>query len=138
MHDEKDALLESASSRQTSGKARRHTKLRWLLVGLALVHVAAFGAVVHKGTNRIRHTARWNQKDRMQSDFVFWLPCWSNLKYLCATIDVPTNHLDPSGDKTNIAVLKVPATCKKEDRLGSIFLNPGGTFSVCTPVIFLL
>ncbi|KZO93671.1 alpha/beta-hydrolase [Calocera viscosa TUFC12733] len=45
---------------------------------------------------------------------------------LCATIDVPLDHLDPGAGTATLSLAKYPATSKAEDRLGTLFLNPGG------------
>ena len=43
----------------------------------------------------------------------------------CARIEVPANHDDPGGDTVSLGVLRVPATDPAQ-RLGSLFVNPGG------------
>ncbi|SCZ99208.1 BZ3500_MvSof-1268-A1-R1_Chr3-1g05878 [Microbotryum saponariae] len=63
---------------------------------------------------------------RKSSSSIDWQPCAQNASWSCAHITVPKNYLDLSAGKAHIAVLKVPSTAAREDRLGSIFVNPGG------------
>ncbi|KZT53799.1 alpha/beta-hydrolase [Calocera cornea HHB12733] len=41
-------------------------------------------------------------------------------------LSVPLNHLDPEAGTATLALAKYPATSKVENRLGTLFLNPGG------------
>ena len=41
----------------------------------------------------------------------------------CATLDVPLDHDDPDGDQIELYVARTPAS---GDRLGALFVNPGG------------
>jgi pimeloyl-ACP methyl ester carboxylesterase len=41
----------------------------------------------------------------------------------CATLDVPLDHDDPDGDQFELYVVRAPAT---GDRVGALFINPGG------------
>ncbi|SCV74062.1 BQ2448_6494 [Microbotryum intermedium] len=61
-----------------------------------------------------------------QSSSIDWQPCTQNASWSCAHITVPQNYLDTTAGEARIAVLKVPSTAAHEDRLGSIFVNPGG------------
>ncbi|MDY5151773.1 alpha/beta hydrolase [Actinotignum urinale] len=51
---------------------------------------------------------------------------WNNCgKDECAEVEVPLDYKNPEGKIITIAMKKTPAT-KKEDKQGTIFLNPGG------------
>lgn len=51
-----------------------------------------------------------------------WKKCGDNQ---CATLQVPLDYAKPQGKAISIAVLRVPAA-DKDNRLGSIVVNPGG------------
>jgi pimeloyl-ACP methyl ester carboxylesterase len=56
-----------------------------------------------------------------------WQPCGAGLEpFLCATADVPTDYDRPNGPKTRLALTKLPASGPPEQRLGTLFTNPGG------------
>jgi pimeloyl-ACP methyl ester carboxylesterase len=56
-----------------------------------------------------------------------WGPCDAGLEaFRCATADVPTDYDDPNGPKTRIALTKLPAGGGPQQRLGTLFTNPGG------------
>lgn len=50
-----------------------------------------------------------------------WRPCGNGLQ--CATVQVPLDYDAPDGKQISIALVKLPA---KKDRIGSLFVNPGG------------
>lgn len=51
-----------------------------------------------------------------------WEPCGARRE--CATYAVPADHDDPDGATVDLAVIRRPAT--GDDRIGSLFMNPGG------------
>jgi pimeloyl-ACP methyl ester carboxylesterase len=56
-----------------------------------------------------------------------WQPCGAGLQpFLCATADVPTDYDHPNGPKTRLALTKLPASGPPDQRLGTLFTNPGG------------
>jgi pimeloyl-ACP methyl ester carboxylesterase len=56
-----------------------------------------------------------------------WRPCGKGLEaFLCATADVPTDYDHPDGPKTRLALTKLPASGPPDERLGTLFTNPGG------------
>ncbi len=56
-----------------------------------------------------------------------WQPCGEGLEaFLCATVEVPTDHDEPDGATTSIALTKLPAAGAPEQRIGTLFTNPGG------------
>jgi pimeloyl-ACP methyl ester carboxylesterase len=57
---------------------------------------------------------------------IAWRPCHRCRGPLeCATVWVPLDHDKPSGEQIGLALVRSPAT-KQEERIGSLFLNPGG------------
>jgi pimeloyl-ACP methyl ester carboxylesterase len=55
-----------------------------------------------------------------------WQPCGPGFEGVeCATVQVPLDYDHPNGAKTDIALSRVPAADPK-NRIGSLFLNPGG------------
>lgn len=52
-----------------------------------------------------------------------WESCGSS--YECATVEVPLDYADPGGDTVEIELKRAPAT-SGGDRVGSLFINPGG------------
>jgi pimeloyl-ACP methyl ester carboxylesterase len=74
-----------------------------------------------------------------QPDTLTWTPCsdaefdrWKEVDgddlfgFECATFVRPLDRHDPKGEKVNLAVVKFPATGPAANRLGTLFLNPGG------------
>lgn len=59
-----------------------------------------------------------------------WAACSDRVasmaKIECATLDVPLDPEDPSGDTIELAVARKASTGSDEDRIGSLVLNPGG------------
>jgi hypothetical protein len=62
------------------------------------------------------------------STSVHWAPCpgREDQAYRCGFLDVPTDYDDPSQGTTRLALSKSPARVDKKDRLGTLFINPGG------------
>ncbi|MEY2849867.1 MAG: hypothetical protein RI885_2534 [Actinomycetota bacterium] len=57
---------------------------------------------------------------------VAWRPCGESAPgFDCATYTVPRDHAQPSGPTVDLALTRLPAT-DTENRIGSLFLNPGG------------
>jgi pimeloyl-ACP methyl ester carboxylesterase len=50
-----------------------------------------------------------------------WAECGSGIE--CAEVDVPLDYDEPEGDTLTLSVSRVPAS---GDRIGSLFVNPGG------------
>ena len=46
-------------------------------------------------------------------------------RFECATVDVPLDYDDPAADRIQLAMLRRPAD-NPDDRIGSLFVNPGG------------
>ncbi len=44
----------------------------------------------------------------------------------CATLTVPLDYDEPAGETIDLDLLRVPATGAPEDRIGTLFVNPGG------------
>jgi pimeloyl-ACP methyl ester carboxylesterase len=58
---------------------------------------------------------------------VDWSSCGPGAE--CATIDVPVDYDDPEGDTLALSVARAPAT---GDRIGALFVNPGGPGGTAT------
>ncbi len=59
-------------------------------------------------------------------DAVTWAPCGEAVPgFDCATYEVPLDHADPGSPGLQLALVRLPAT-DTENRIGSLFLNPGG------------
>ena len=54
-----------------------------------------------------------------------WAPCANGPGYDCATARVPLSYREPTGPQIELAVGRLPAV-DQENRLGTIFYNPGG------------
>jgi pimeloyl-ACP methyl ester carboxylesterase len=55
-----------------------------------------------------------------------WSPCHRDLgPFECGIVNVPLDHDEPAGGRTQIAVVRLPASNSSE-RIGSLFINPGG------------
>ncbi|MFA1544524.1 alpha/beta hydrolase [Actinomadura monticuli] len=54
-------------------------------------------------------------------------PSWKDCDngFQCATVQVPLNYADPSGEKVGLSVIRLPAE-DKSNRIGSLLTNPGG------------
>ena len=55
-----------------------------------------------------------------------WAPCEWGAEYECATVAVPLDYDEPEGPTVDLDVLRAPATGDPADRIGSLFVNPGG------------
>lgn len=51
---------------------------------------------------------------------VDWVPCALNSSYACGYLTVPKDYYDDKAGVAHIAMLKVPATAPKSERLGTI------------------
>jgi pimeloyl-ACP methyl ester carboxylesterase len=56
-----------------------------------------------------------------------WQECGGGAE--CATLDVPVDYDQPEGDALTLSVVRVPAT---GDRIGALFVNPGGPGGIAT------
>lgn len=52
-----------------------------------------------------------------------WHACGDDLD--CTTVEVPLDYARPRGERLKLALVRLPAT-KKSERIGSLFVNPGG------------
>ena len=60
---------------------------------------------------------------------VDWGPCDEDVApagFECAVVAVPLDHDDPAGETLPLDVLRAPATGDPADRIGTLFVNPGG------------
>ncbi|HEX8344300.1 MAG TPA: alpha/beta hydrolase [Actinoplanes sp.] len=61
--------------------------------------------------------------DRVKAPKLDWYPCFDIAE--CATARVPLDYDNPKGSTTELALLRIKAKDQK-NRIGSLFLNPGG------------
>ncbi|KAL8280865.1 hypothetical protein RQP46_006869 [Phenoliferia psychrophenolica] len=58
---------------------------------------------------------------------IAWSSCPDNTQTECAYLTVPMDYSSPRPNETvSLALRKLPATVPVKDRLGSLFINPGG------------
>ena len=57
---------------------------------------------------------------------VKWQACSTGSKVQCATVEVPRDYDEPAGATTKIALARLPAKGAASQRLGALFVNPGG------------
>jgi pimeloyl-ACP methyl ester carboxylesterase len=62
-----------------------------------------------------------NPDDTNPDDTLDWQECGFDSE--CATLDVPLDYEDPEGDTISVSVGRTPAS---GDRIGALFVNPGG------------
>jgi pimeloyl-ACP methyl ester carboxylesterase len=62
-----------------------------------------------------------DSQDEAASDTLDWEECGGDTE--CATLDVPVDYDQPEGDTLTLSVARVPAS---GDRIGALFVNPGG------------
>src|SRR4051812_33386629 len=95
-------------------ESRRRGQARRLTVGvglIALILVAPARPALARG-------------DALQTvSSVAWEPCGDGLE--CATVVVPRNYSQPTDGTFDLALIRSPAFAPQQ-RLGSLFLNPGG------------
>lgn len=61
--------------------------------------------------------------DRVPTPKLDWYSCYGG--YRCTTVRLPLDYDDPTGATVELALLKVPAA-KPKQKLGTLFVNPGG------------
>lgn len=60
------------------------------------------------------------------STAIDWRPCDHHARFDCAEVLLPLDHADPGGDQVRIALRRLPAGGPEEERLGTLWINPGG------------
>ena len=59
-----------------------------------------------------------------------WGPCrlerLAKQGFDCSTLQRPLRHLNPDGPQVNLAVFRLPATGPVDQKIGTLFFNPGG------------
>ena len=70
-----------------------------------------------------RHGSRASRTRAAAVAAIAWTPCDPGLE--CAKVPVPMDWMNPSGEKIQLAVIRHKAS-KPDQRIGSIFFNPGG------------
>lgn len=93
-----------------------HSKYRYRVLVLAL-----FGACLLY-TWRPQSIAKLSRP----SSALDWSPCPDNATFYCSFFTVPLDYSAPwEDDKTHIAMRMYPASVGSDERLGSVFTNPG-------------
>ncbi len=114
-------------------------------VAVAATIVALTAGVVAAGTSPARRAERAAASSTTTTtapasrSTLDWKPCsdaafdkWKKIDdalldgFDCAPFVLPLDREDPKGDKVTLAVIKAPATGTPEQRIGTLFLNPGG------------
>ena len=98
------------------------------LAGALLVTVAAAGVPAAAAAAKVAKPDKTSavearRVDRVKAPKLDWYPCYGYAE--CATAKVPLDYDNPKGAKTELALLRVKATDRK-NRIGSLFVNPGG------------
>ncbi len=64
--------------------------------------------------------------DRPKVPSIDWEPCGSEFPAAeCAMIDVPLDYDRPHGQQIELALARIPSS-NPEEKIGSLFINPGG------------
>jgi pimeloyl-ACP methyl ester carboxylesterase len=119
-------------SRRRSVAALSSIALASLLV-VGLMPAAGQAATVTPGglpaaadSPLVTKTAPQQETTPEQVAAIEWQPCGESAPaFECATYTVPRDYSDPSGATLELALTRLPAT-DVENRIGSLFLNPGG------------
>src|SRR3954471_8453887 len=117
-----------------------HLARRLLAAGLAaLVLVGTYQAPA-QAAGRSAHTSAAEKRsvDRVKTPTLRWYKCYTWAQ--CATVRLPLDYDRPNGATTEVAVLRVKAR-KPKQRIGSLFVNPGGpggsatTLALVSPLV---
>lgn len=92
-----------------------------VLTGLVVVPAAASVAAAPRADRTSAVEAR--RVDRVPTPKLGWYPCYRYAE--CATVQLPLDYDQPRGATTEVGVLRLKAR-KPDQRIGSLFLNPGG------------
>ncbi|WP_131736612.1 alpha/beta hydrolase [Actinomadura roseirufa] len=106
----------------------RYSMLAAGVAGALLVPAFAGAALADPGGAGVRagdttSAAEKNRVDRVPAPKLHWYECYDRAE--CATVRLPLDYDDPKGPTTEVAVLRMKAR-KAEQRIGSLFVNPGG------------
>lgn len=89
---------------------------------------AAPAAAPQASTATISENAKLN---KVRTPNLSWFSCYQKAR--CAKVRLPLDYDNPNGPKTNVAVLRIPATGK---RIGTLFVNPGGPGGSATEMAY--
>ena len=119
---------------------RRPSRPAALLAALALAGGAACAAEADPDDLTSRSETRGPDEDAGQRDRdaatageLVWTPCGSATE--CAELDVPVDYDDPEGDTLTLSITRVAAS---GDRVGALFVNPGGPGATASDFAALL
>lgn len=90
-------------------------------LALGLGSGAATAAPESAGVQTAAKPTENSKLDKVATPRLSWFNCYGGAS--CATAKLPLDYDNPKGKKTNVAVLRLPATGK---RIGTLFVNPGG------------
>ncbi|SIQ24361.1 alpha/beta hydrolase [Micromonospora avicenniae] len=97
-----------------------------LLAGSAVAPAAAAPVGHGRGssaTNDRTSPIEARRVDRVPTPRLDWYPCYDYAE--CATVRLPLDYDQPRGATTEVALLRVKAR-DQQNRIGSLFVNPGG------------
>ncbi len=97
----------------------------WWLLAATVVAVAA---VLLSGFCVLRAgSAEPAQAAEGEVEPIQWNPCGEGREaFDCASFPVPVDHADPFGPEMRLALMRLPSSGAPEDRIGTLFVNPGG------------
>src|SRR3712207_2048021 len=98
---------------------------RLLAAGLAALVLVGTGHVPAAAAGTSAHTSAAEKRrvDRVKTPKLRWYKCYGWAQ--CATARLPLDYDRPDGPTTEVAVLRIKAR-KQKQRIGSLFVNPGG------------
>ncbi|HTN80052.1 MAG TPA: alpha/beta hydrolase [Acidimicrobiales bacterium] len=96
-----------------------------LAAGCASSDDSGSASTTAAGTTAAGTTAAGTTAGGESSGTLDWTPCKTQRKFECATLQVPLDYGNPSGEKISLALIRQPATDPSK-RIGSLLTNPGG------------
>lgn len=122
--DESSDLLGVAAGPRHPTTVRRMRHPRQVAVLLLPALLAGCGIVSSEEPVAVPAPTAASPAEPALGDFYAQTPTWVNCGPAdCARIEVPRDYDDPSGERLELGITRVPAT---GERLGSLFVNPGG------------
>lgn len=106
------------STRMPSPRTRRIHHLAFVAATVALLPLSAGSVAAQSQTNALIDQAG------VTTPVLDWQPCHAD-RYECATVRVPLDYDRPGGSKISLAMIRRLAP-DQENRIGSLFVNPGG------------
>lgn len=94
-----------------------------LLAGAAAVPASAVSPAVTAAAAAVTSQREAERVDRVPTPKLRWYACRGGAQ--CATVRLPLDYDEPDGATVELALLRVKAR-KQSQRIGSLFVNPGG------------